>query len=162
MLLQKQQGVIVESSEQRDKMLVKEVMNRNVKTVRPEDTVKDAAKIMNEHHIGSLVVVSGTGEVVGILTERDILADVVATGKSADEVKVSDVMTPNIITITPDKTLEEAADVMTENKIKKLPVVYEGRLIGIITATDLIAYEKDLIKKISVLLAASPMKSIGG
>jgi signal-transduction protein with cAMP-binding, CBS, and nucleotidyltransferase domain len=58
--------------------------------------------------------------------------------------------------------LEEAADVMTENKIKKLPVVHEGRLIGIITATDLIAYEKDLIKKISVLLAASPMKSIGG
>ena len=162
MLLQKQQGVIVESSEQRDKMLVKEVMNRNVKTVRPEDTVKDAAKIMNEHRIGSLVVVSGTGEVVGILTERDILTDVVATGKSADEVKVSDIMTPNIVTITPDKTLEEAADIMTENKIKKLPVVYEGRLVGIITATDLIAYEKDLIKKISVLLAASPMKSIGG
>jgi len=143
-------------------MLVKEVMNRNVKTVRPEDTVKDSAKIMNEHHIGSLVVVSGTGEVVGILTERDILRDVVATGKSADEVKVSEIMTPNILTITPDKTLEEAADMMTENKIKKLPVVYEGRLVGIVTATDLIAYEKDLIKKISVLLATSPMKNIGG
>jgi CBS domain-containing protein len=143
-------------------MLVKEVMNRNVKTVRPEDTVKDAANIMNERRIGSLVVVSGTGEVVGILTERDILTDVVATGKSADEVKISEIMTPNIVTITPDRTLEEAADVMTENKIKKLPVVHEGRLVGIITATDLIAYEKDLIKKISVLLAASPMKSIGG
>jgi signal-transduction protein with cAMP-binding, CBS, and nucleotidyltransferase domain len=51
---------------------------------------------------------------------------------------------------------------MTENKIKKLPVVYEGRLVGIVTATDLIAYEKDLIKKISVLLATSPMKNIGG
>ena len=84
MLLQKQQRVIVEDSEKRDKMLVKEVMNRNVKTVRPEDTVKDAAKIMNERRIGSLVVVSGTGEVVGILTERDILVDVVATGKSAE------------------------------------------------------------------------------
>jgi len=143
-------------------MLVKEVMNRNVKTVRPEDTVKDAAKIMNEHRIGALVVVSGTGEVVGILTERDILTDVVATGKSADDVKVSEIMTPNIITITPDKTLEEAADVMTENKIKKLPVVHEGRLVGIITASDLIAYEKDLIEKVSVLLAVSPMKNIGG
>lgn len=143
-------------------MIVKEVMNRNVKTVRPEDTVKDAASIMNNHRIGSLVVVSGTGEVVGILTERDILTDVVATGKSADEVKVSEIMTPNIVTITPDKTLEEAADIMTENRIKKLPVVHEGRLVGIVTATDLIAYEKDLIKKISVLLAASPMKNIGG
>jgi CBS domain-containing protein len=162
MLLQKQQGVTVESLEQRDKMIVTEVMNRNVKTVRPEDTVKDAAKVMNENHIGSLVVVSGTGEVVGILTERDILTGVVVTGKNADEVKVSEVMTPNIITITPDKTLEEAADIMTENKIKKLPVVEKGRLVGIITATDLIAYEKDLIEKVSVLLAASPMKNIGG
>ena len=143
-------------------MLIKEVMNRNVKTVRLEDTIKFAAQIMNENHIGSLVVVSGSGEVVGILTERDILVDVVATGKSADNVKVADVMTPNIITISPDKTLEEAADVMTENKIKKLPVVDNGRLLGIVTATDLIAYEKDLIEKVSVLLAASPMKNIGG
>jgi len=160
--LQKQQGVIAESLEQRDKMLVKEIMNRNVKTVRPEDTVKDAVKVMNEQRIGALVVVSGTGEVVGILTERDILTGVVATGKSADDVKASEIMTPNIVTITPDMTLEEAADVMTENKIKKLPVVHEGRLVGIVTATDLIAYEKDLIEKVAVLLATSPMKSIGG
>jgi len=143
-------------------MIVKEVMNRNVKTVRPEDTVKFAAQIMNEYHIGALVAVSGTGEVVGIVTERDILINVVATGKSGDEVKISEIMTPNIVTITPDKTLEEAADIMTENKIKKLPVVHEGRLVGIITASDLIAYEKDLIEKVSVLLAASPMKNIGG
>jgi CBS domain-containing protein len=143
-------------------MIVKEVMNRNVKTVRPEDTVKDAAKIMNESYIGALVVVSGTGEVVGIVTERDILSDVVAIGKNADEVKISEIMTPNIITITPDKTLEEAADVMTDNKIKKLPVVDKGRLVGIVTASDLIAYEKDLIEKVSVLLASSPMKNIGG
>ena len=160
--MQKQQGVIAESLKKRDKMFVKEVMNKNVKTVRPEDTVKESAKIMNESHIGALVVVSGTGEVVGILTERDILTDVVATGKNADEVKVSEIMTPNIVTITPDKTLEEAADIMTENNIKKLPVVDQGRLIGIVTATDLIAYEKDLIEKVSVLLAMSPMKNIGG
>lgn len=143
-------------------MLVKEVMHRSVKTVRPEDTVRDAAKIMNQYRIGSLVVVSGTGEVVGILTERDILTNVVAVGKVADEVKISEIMTPNIITITPDKTLEEAANIMTENKIKKLPVVHEGRLIGIVTATDLMAYEKDLVEKISVLLAASPMQNISG
>jgi len=143
-------------------MLVKEVMNRNVKTIRPEDTVKYAAQIMNENHIGSLVVVSGSGEVIGIITERDILVDVVATGKSAENIKISEIMTPNIITITPDKTLEEAADIMTENKIKKLPVVDNGKLVGIVTATDLVAYEKDLIEKVAVLLAASPMKNIGG
>ena len=143
-------------------MLVKEVMNRNLKTVRPEDTVKLAAQIMNENHIGALVVVSGSGEVVGILTERDILVNVVATGKSAENVKVEDAMTSEIITVSPNKTLEEAADIMTENKIKKLPVIEERSLVGMITATDLVAYEKDLIEKVAVLLAAAPMKRIGG
>jgi len=143
-------------------MLVKEIMNRNVKTVRPEDTVKLAAQIMNENHVGSLVVVSGSGGVVGIITERDILVDVVATGRGADNVNVKDTMTSNIITIDPEKTLEEAADVMTEHKIKKLPVVEKGSLVGMVTATDLIAYERDLIEKVALLLAATPMKRIGG
>jgi CBS domain-containing protein len=117
---------------------------------------------MNENHIGALVIVSGSGEVVGILTERDILVDVVATGKSAENVKVEDAMTSEIITVNPNKTLEEAADIMTENKIKKLPVIEDGSLVGMITATDLVAYEKDLIEKVAVLLAAAPMKRIGG
>jgi CBS domain-containing protein len=143
-------------------MLVKEVMNRNVKTITPEDTAKVAARIMSENHIGALVVVSGPGEVRGILTERDILGKVVAAGKSADTVKVSDIMTKDIVAIGPQSTLEEAADVMTENRIKKLPVIYKGLLVGIVSATDLVAYEKDLIEKVSVLLSESPMKNIGG
>lgn len=143
-------------------MLVKEVMNRNVKTVRPEDTVKLAAQIMNKNRVGALVVVSGPGKVVGILTERDILVDVVATGKSAESFRVEDAMTSKIITIGPEKTLEEAADVMTENKIKKLPVCEKGCLVGIVTATDLVAYEKDLIEKVAALLTATPLKRIGG
>lgn len=143
-------------------MLVKEAMNRNVKTIRPGDTVKNAAQLMNENRIGSLVVVSGTGEIVGIMTERDILADVVAAGKNAEDVKIEEIMTKNIITISPEKSLEDAADLMTENKIKKLPVVEGGKLVGIITATDLISYENKLIEKISTILTVAPMKRIGG
>jgi CBS domain-containing protein len=143
-------------------MLVKEVMNTRVKTVRPEDIVKDTVKIMDESRIGSLVVVSGSGVVVGIVTERDIIEGIVAKGRSANDVKVEEIMTKNIITISPDSSLEEAADVMTKHKIKKLPVVMEGQLIGIITATDLIAYERKLVEKVAGLLSISPMKNIGG
>jgi len=143
-------------------MLVKEVMNRNVKTARSTDTVKDAAKIMTENRIGSLVVVSGTGEVIGIVTERDIMSKVVAFGRNADEVKIEEIMSKNIITISPNNTLEDAANIMTSKKIKKLPVVEDGGLIGIVTATDLISYEKELIGKISTILTSSPLKNIGG
>lgn len=143
-------------------MLVKEVMSRDVKTVRPTDTVKQAAIAMNENNIGALIVISGTGKIEGIVTERDILTDVVAEGKDSNEVKVEEIMTGELVIITPEKTLEDAADVMTEKRIKKLPVVHEGRLVGIVTATDLVAYEKDLIEKIATLLTVSPMRRIGG
>jgi CBS domain-containing protein len=143
-------------------MLVKEVMIKDVKTVRPTETIKEAAAMMNENRFGSLIVVSGTGKIEGIVTERDILTDVVAEGKDSNSVRVEDIMTKDLVIISPDKTLEEAADLMTEKKIKKLPVVEGGKLIGIVTATDLIAYEKDLIEKIATLLTVSPMKRIGG
>lgn len=143
-------------------MLVKEVMNRDVKTVRSTDTVKEAAKLMTEKKIGSLVVVSGMGEVIGIITEKDVISKIVVFGRNADEVKVEEIMSKNIITASPNNTLEEAANLMTEKKIKKLPVVEDGSLVGIITASDLIAYEKELIGKISTILVSSPLKKIGG
>jgi len=143
-------------------MLVKEVMSRDVKTIRPVDTIKQAATLMNESRIGSLIVISGTGEIKGIVTERDILTDVVAEGRNSNDVKVEEIMTKDLITISPDKTLEEAADLMTEKKIKKLPVVHQGKLVGIVTATDLVSYEKNLIEKVATLLTISPLKKIGG
>ena len=143
-------------------MFVKEIMTTDVKTIRPEDNVKRLAEMMVKNKIGSLVVVEGSGEVVGIATERDIIEDIILLGKSPEEVKVRDVMTQDIITVNPGDTLEEAAEVMVNHKIKKLPVIDKGRLVGIVTATDLIAYENRLVEKISSLIMASPMKNIGG
>ena len=143
-------------------MLVKEIMSTCLKTVRPTDSVKEAACLMNESMIGCLIVISGTGKIEGIVTERDILTDVVAEGKDPCSVNIGEIMTKDIVVITPDASLEDAADVMTAKKIKKLPVVQGGKLVGIVTATDLVAYEKDLIEKVADLLTVSPMKRIGG
>ncbi len=143
-------------------MLVKEIMTTNVKTIRPEDTVKKLAEEMVKYKIGALVVVSGSGEVVGIATERDIIGDIVLQEKSPEELKVQDIMTKDLITINPSNTLEEAAEVMVNHHIKKLPVIEGGRLVGIVTATDLISYENKLVEKIAHLIMASPLKSIGG
>ena len=143
-------------------MFVKEIMTTNVKTIRPEDSIKLLAEEMVKNKIGSMVVVEGSGEVVGIATERDIIEDIILSGKNPEEVKVQDIMTKNIIAVSPETTLEEAAEVMVNNKIKKLPVIDKGRLVGIITATDLIAYENKLVEKVASLIMSSPMKNIGG
>jgi CBS domain-containing protein len=143
-------------------MLVKDIMTTNVKTIRPEDTVKSLAQKLVKNKIGSMVVVSGSGVVVGIATERDIIEDVVLSSSNCDETKVQDIMSREVVTVGPENTLEEAADVMVKKKIKKLPVIDQGRLLGIVTATDLIAYENRLLDKVSSLLMSSPMKNIGG
>ena len=143
-------------------MFVKEIMTTDVKTIRPEDSVKLLAETMMKNKIGSLVVVEGSGAVVGIATERDIIEDIILLGKDPEEAKVQDIMTKNIIAVNSDTTLEEAAEVMVNHKIKKLPIIDKGRLVGIVTATDLIAYENKLVEKISALIMSSPLKNIGG
>jgi CBS domain-containing protein len=133
-------------------MLVSEVMNKGVRTCRKDDTVRQAAQEMNKWRIGSLIVVDGPGKVIGIITERDILTDVVAKGLRSDDVDVKEVMTEDVIEVEATATLEDAAEIMTLKKIKKLPVVKKGQLVGIVTATDLIMYEHSLIEKVSELL----------
>jgi CBS domain-containing protein len=137
-------------------------MNRAVKTIRHGATVRAAAEIMNRFRIGSLIVLDAAGRVVGIITERDILQHVVAAGRSSDTVRVEQIMTRKLVTVDPHASLEDAADLMVAHGIKKLPVIERGELIGIITATDLIKYEKKLIERIAGLLAISPLKRIGG
>ena len=143
-------------------MLVKEIMTTDVKTVRPEDSVKSLAEKLVTNKIGAMVVVSGSGVVVGIATERDIIEDVVVSCCDIENTKVEEIMTKELVTVEPENTLEDAADIMVKNKIKKLPVISSGRLLGIVTATDLIAYENKLLDKVAHLLMSSPMKNIGG
>ncbi len=121
---------------------VKEVMNKKVKTVSPADSIKKAAGIMKKNKIGSVVVMGKKG-VVGILTPSDIVYKHVANRKGR---KVSDIMTKNPVTISPNKTLEEAAKLLTEKGIEKLPVFEKKKMIGIITSNDILKIEPALFE----------------
>ena len=143
-------------------MLVKEAMSKVVRTMRPDATVKEAAQEMNKYRVGSLIVISGIGKLEGILTERDILKGVTAEGLNASDVRVSEIMTKQVVVCSSDMSLEEAADVMSKYKMKKLPVIEKGQLVGIVTSTDLISYEKNLIEKIASLLTSDEAPNIGG
>jgi CBS domain-containing protein len=133
-------------------MIVRDVMNRDVKTIEPGETILEAAKTMNEFRLGCLVVVEKT-RLVGIITERDILEKVVATDKRASGVRVSQAMTREPVMIDEGKDISEAVDIMNMSHIKKLPVVSGHSLVGILTATDLARVQPELIKQISAIMA---------
>lgn len=143
-------------------MQVKDIMSKQVKTVRANASVMEAAKVMSAHRIGGLVVISGTGAIDGIVTERDIMDDVVAKGINARDIEVKDIMTDKVYVVDSHASLEDAANVMTEYKIKRLPVVDKGVLVGIVTASDLIMHEKELIEKLAEIIGSSPVTGMGG
>lgn len=112
-------------------MKVKEIMKQPFVIEKDIDLV-EAAKFMSDKKIGSLIFVD-KGKIKGIVTERDII-------KNFDkDATVTEIMTKNVVTIEPNDELENAARVMSDNKIKRLPVVKDVTLVGIITATDILA-----------------------
>jgi CBS domain-containing protein len=121
---------------------IRDVMNTNVKTVDMSDTIQKAAHIMSQFRIGS-VIVMGDKHIKGIVTAEDIVYKHVARGSGTT---VVDIMTRDPITISPDKKLEDASKIMTEKQIKKLPVLENGRIVGIITASDIVRIEPALFE----------------
>ena len=115
----------------------------HISTVSAEASVFSAAILMNEHKIGSLLVLED-GQLVGILTERDILAQVVAEQRDANTTLVGDVMTRDVVCCRPHTEMEEARSVMKHRRIRHLPVVADdGTVVGLISIGDLNAFHCD-------------------
>ncbi len=101
-------------------------------------TIREAIKIMSKENIGSLIVLD-KNKLVGIITERDILKNTDKLGS-----KISSIMSKDLVTISVNDSIDAAALLMSKHKVKRLPVVEKGELLGIITATDLVANSDDL------------------
>ncbi|MCF6311534.1 MAG: CBS domain-containing protein [Verrucomicrobiales bacterium] len=104
--------------------------------VTPHTKVKAAAVKMRKNKIGALLIMEGR-ELLGIFTERDILTKIVAKGLDAADVEVQSIMTRKVIVIDPGRTVREAMQVITEQKLRHLPVVQDGKLIGMLSGGDL-------------------------
>jgi CBS domain-containing protein len=117
-------------------MLVEEVMSRNIVSIDCNKTVLEACKIYSKNKVGSLVVMDKK-IIVGIVTERDTVERVILQNKNPKKTKVKDIMSPNIITVHALAPLERAAQIMKESNIKKLPVILNNEIVGIVTETDL-------------------------
>jgi CBS domain-containing protein len=117
-------------------LLVKDLMSKKVNTIEENKTVFHASKQMAKERRGYVVVVK-KGKPIGILTDSDILEKVISKGKDPKKVKVKEVMSSPIITISPEDEIVEASRLMRKNLIKRIPVVKNGKLVGIITDTDI-------------------------
>ena len=142
-------------------MIVKQAMTKQVLVTNPNTTIRDVAKVMANHRVGCLVVMDET-KIVGIITELDIIWKVVAGDLDPKITMVQEVMTKEVHTIRADQTLEEASHLMIEHKIKKLPVLEKDKLVGIITATDLISVQPKMIQTLANLLLFEEKKSVAG
>jgi CBS domain-containing protein len=107
-----------------------------VSHVAPDSTVQDAVRQMNRERVGALLVMVGD-TIVGIFTERDLLSRVVAEDRSPAKTQVGEVMTTEIVAVRPSRTVGEAMQIVSEKRVRHLPVVEDGRLLGIISAGDL-------------------------
>lgn len=121
-------------------------------SVQPDTNVFDALLIMAEKHIGALVVLDEGSRLAGIFSERDYAREVALKGKTSKNTKVSEVMSTTVITVTPEQLTDECMELMSGKRIRHLPVVENGRVIGILSIGDLvketIAYQQFLIQQL--------------
>ncbi len=117
-------------------MKLSEIMTRDVRSIDSTDTVQQAARIMKDLNVGSIPVTEG-GRVVGMLTDRDVVLRNVADGKTPENTRVEEVMSKTVVTAAPDMDAHEAADIMAQNQIRRLPVMENDRMVGIVSIGDL-------------------------
>lgn len=124
------------TKEEGGKLLVNEIMTKNVVTIDCNDNVLNACKKYKDHKVGCLVVMD-KNILVGIVTERDIIERAILMNKDPNNTTIGEIMSVNLKTIHALATVEKAAEVMKQNNIKKLPVILNNEIVGIITVTDM-------------------------
>ena len=117
-------------------MKVKDIMTKNVAYIKPDATVTEAAKLMQQHNVGSIPVCDQTG-VVGVVTDRDIVVRNVIMGTDPQSTPVSNIMTTQIATVTSDTDVSLVGDIMSKNQVRRIPVVDNKMLVGIVALGDL-------------------------
>src|SRR6266516_959759 len=123
--------------------ILKSKSDQNVYTITPTASVLDALKLMAEKNVGALLVMDGE-QIAGIITERDYARKIILKGRSSKDTPVRDIMTSSVMCVRPDQTSEECMVLMTENRLRHLPIIDGGKLVGLISIGDLV---KDIISE---------------
>ena len=141
-------------------MKLKELMSRQVITVDPEETVAVAARMLARHNIGSLPVSGRDGKLLGLVTDRDLVTRCLAAGRRPEDTKIREVMTSGVISAGPDMEVWAAAHLMGRSQIRRLPVVEEGKLQGMVSLGDLANREETAFDATDALTGISSNISV--
>lgn len=126
-------------------MKVKDVMTQNVVTVAPEESVEVAARTLTQYNIGALPVCGAGGKLCGVVTDRDLVTRCIASNRSPGKTSVRDVMTGQVIAAQPDMDIGVAAHLMGRQQVRRLPVVDNGKLCGMLSLGDLACRENSIM-----------------
>lgn len=118
-------------------MRVRDLMSKSVVTITPEESAALAARLLSRHELGSLPVCAADGTLAGIVTDRDIVTRCVAAGEEPGRVPVRDIMSPAPSVITPETPISDAARLMAQRQVRRLPVVEQGHVVGMLSLGDL-------------------------
>ena len=135
-------------------MKVKEVMHKGVDWVGPDTPITEIAKLMSQHDVGSIPI-GEDDKLVGMVTDRDIVVRAVAGGRNPSQTRVGEIASRELTTIDPDESVDSAVALMRERSIRRLPVVEDGRPVGIVSLGDL-ALERDPDSCLGEISAAPP------
>lgn len=135
-------------------MQVNEIMSRNVVTIGPNVTLHDAAKKMMEHDTKFLIV-TDKEHLMGIVTEWDFVKKIATSEKNILDIKLGTIITKKVIVIPPETEVSDAAQIMSQNNIKRLPIVEKNVLIGVVTAMEIMAAEPKLVEQITEIFMAA-------
>jgi len=133
---------------------VNEIMTHDPRTIEAESSVRDAARIMARADIGD-VIVTEDGGIAGIITDRDIVVRVVAEGGDPASTSAGEACTRNPVTLSPDQSIDDAIRTIREQDVRRIPVVQDGRAVGILSIGDL-AVERDTDSALADISAADP------
>lgn len=133
---------------------IQDVMTPNPRTVETESPLRQAAEIMRDQDVGSVVVTEGD-DVCGIVTDRDLAVRAVAAGRDPNETKVAEVCNRDVVSLSPDQSVDEAIRLMRDENIRRLPVLEGGRAVGIVSLGD-VAIARDPDSALGDISAAPP------
>lgn len=123
-------------------MKLKDIMSRTVIKIHPQESVAVAARLLANHNIGVLPVCGQDGQICGMITDRDLVTRCIAANRSPEETKVHDVMTGRLVTATPNMDVAVAAYLMGREQVRRLPVIEDGKLCGMVSVGDLAGREE--------------------